>query len=120
MNGLGISFYLEEDNYDYIIIIAGYNDLASGKMVDEVINNLLELHKICRNHNVKSMVVNLPLAKEFNKVYKQKCKENNIIHIKLPSNIYQYLDDDHIHFNKKGIKKLISLINRGSLEVEPS
>ncbi|QGR53614.1 hydrolase [Moumouvirus maliensis] len=65
-NDFGLDFYLSEDNYTTVVIIAGSNDLGHGFNEKEVIKNIISLHQIAWSRNIKTVVVGLS-NKNFNK-----------------------------------------------------
>ncbi|AVL94470.1 hydrolase [Moumouvirus australiensis] len=64
-NDFGLDFYLNEDNYTIVIIIVGSNDLGHDLDENEVIRNIISLHQIAWNRNIKTVVVGLS-NKNFN------------------------------------------------------
>ncbi len=73
-NDFDLNFYLDEDNYDVVIIIIGSNDLGHGVSNYDIINNIISLHQIAWNRNIKTIVVGL-LDKKFNEELLKKTRK---------------------------------------------
>lgn len=58
-NYFGLSFYLNEDDYNLVVIIVGTKDLDHGICYDTIINNLISLHKIAWERKISTVVVSL-------------------------------------------------------------
>ncbi|AFX92103.1 hypothetical protein CE11_00071 [Megavirus courdo11] len=70
-NDFDLNFYLDEDSYSAVIIIVGSNDLGHGVSNCDIINNIISLHQIAWNRNIKTIVVGLS-DKKFNKELSKK------------------------------------------------
>ncbi len=70
-NIFGLSFLLDEDQYECVVIIAGTNDLGCSLNHNEIIDNLIELHRIAWNRDIPTIMV-LTYNREFNKKLKEK------------------------------------------------
>ncbi|ANB50216.1 hypothetical protein [Powai lake megavirus] len=73
-NDFDLIFYLDEDNYDAVIIIVGNNDLGHGVSNYDIINNIISLHQIAWNRNIKTIIVGLS-DKKFNKELSKKLEK---------------------------------------------
>lgn len=111
-NGLGLSFYLDEDNYNTCVIIAGHNDLAHHRPIEDVVNDLLVLHDVCHERGIKSYAIGIPQWKSFNCEYQPKCKEKGIRYIDLPEEPL----DDGIHWSPESSRRIASYINERIME----
>nr|WBF71184.1 hypothetical protein [Megavirus caiporensis] len=73
-NDFDLNFYLDEDDYNIVIIIVGSNDLGHGVSNCDIINNIISLHQIAWNRNIKTIVVGLSNQK-FNKELSKKLEK---------------------------------------------
>ncbi|AEQ32797.1 SGNH hydrolase-type esterase domain-containing protein [Megavirus chiliensis] len=120
-NDFDLNFYLDEDNYNVVIIIVGSNDLGYGISNNEIINNIISLHQIAWNRNIKTIVIGLS-DKKFNKELSKKLEKydstkflfcdylENISIDKTIDGLHLTLDAKHKFSNQ--LQKLIKKINK--------
>ncbi len=106
-----LSYFLKEDNYDVVVICFGINDLGHGLAMPSVIQNLLYLHQICRQHQIKRIIVmylNAEYYMEFNQMYSLQSAEDIefcefFLNLK-PGD----LSNDGLHLSNKGKQRLVN------------
>ncbi|AZL89838.1 ankyrin repeat protein [Megavirus baoshan] len=76
-NYYDLNFYLDEDDYHIVIIVIGSNDLGQNISENNIIDNIISLHKIAWNRNIKTIVVGL--SKKFNIFLLKKLNEYDSI-----------------------------------------
>lgn len=104
-----LAYHLEQNQYDVVVLIAGSNDMANDSIPKFAIDNLMRMHRQCKQANVAMSVGVTLLHDEFNQQYLERCKW-----IKAPVCEFLHedmdlslIDDDGIHLNAKG-KRLFS------------
>lgn len=102
----GIDFLLLEDEYSYLLFFGGTNDIGHNVCIKEI---LINISKLLYDKNIKIVCFLTPGLFNYDKQYKEMCRENNLIY----DNILSQLDKqyfDGIHLSALGSKFLSEYI----------
>lgn len=113
---LGLSFVLDEDKYDSLVLCLGTNDFCE-RLGSEIIRDLLKLVQISvrRIKMEKVIVLGFPFQPTTSRNLKYLIQEKFPMVVFLPfidlESETDYLEDDGIHLNKKGQESMVSLLS---------
>ena len=113
--GIGLSFLLEEDQYDVVIICLGTNDMGKGRTDDEtVLDTVCLLKAVLPSTRTQCLIVEFPFASADSNQKLRAALQLNFTDQKVP-NIqclpFMSFDKDHwlpdgLHLNMKGRQAL--------------
>ena len=112
--------------YDLVLILAGTNDIALVKDIQKIINSIIEMHEMCNNNGIKSLLMTIPECEKqndqviqkrnkINEAIKEYATKNDIEIFDLYEKFkFHSLDDkdkelywnDGLHFTPKGYQHL--------------
>ncbi len=95
---------LEEAKYDVVVLCAGVNDLGHGRLPQDVVDSLLELHKICTHHKCGIIAVYLhyPMFEHFNELYDEQSDANVRFCTFFYNAVVDDFEDDAFHLSAAG------------------
>jgi lysophospholipase L1-like esterase len=102
-----LKYHLEQKSYDVVVLIGGSNDLANDSTPKFCIDNLMRMHRQCKQTKVVLTIGVTLLHDEFNQQYLERCKWVDVpvchfLHEEMDTSL---IDDDGIHLNAKGKKE---------------
>jgi lysophospholipase L1-like esterase len=105
-----LSYCLSENQYDTVVLCLGVNDLGQGRQPNEVVADLLKLHRICFDKGVKNIIAMLLPSKyiDFNSEYTE--VDVDPVNVSFCEFFMDSVDEsllvDDLHLNQTGLKKL--------------
>ena len=97
-----LDFYLAEDEYAYVILIAGTNDLSTTGSSTRIIDNLLHMGAKARMTGARVIACTL-LNDDFNELYRERAPADTLwctfFHEDMDTT---YLADDGVHLSDEG------------------
>jgi hypothetical protein len=107
--GIGLSFYLSEDNYREVVIVCGTNDIQNGYTINEILDNITIL---LNNYRIKITLCGILNQDDYNKQLEKYCVKNRYIYCDFYEDLLlDDLDNDGVHLNWNGKRKVSELFN---------
>ena len=110
-----LSSDLREQHYHAVIICLGQNDLDRHRSQESVVRNLLQLHDICRRHNVRQIIglfLDSRRYREFNHLYELMSGDDIYFCNYFMDLRWENFRSDGQHMNLAGQLRLVQSLNR--------
>ena len=108
-----LKYYLENNKYDLVVLIAGSNDMANDALTCFALENLKKMHQMCSRFGVLSMATTI-MHDKFNIDYQEQCLSMMIPICRfLSENLdTKYIADDGIHLNELGKNQMSKSLDK--------